>query len=605
MLCCQFSVAPSAALIDHNSALRGYFASLDDEDGLHLNMSRASACEAVAWRFTSYLSEDDTIKYLLSELSPITPDPDEGDTEAVAENNVHEHRMVSYETSDETTPLIAPQEISVQGPSADGRFEELALSLGGLNALEIGAISDAKHFISRSVVQVVINGLFKGNIILWPRLDVHSQKAPQRYHPSLDIYCRLRVPYYLKCYETLFFAVFLLLYYLVLVDRQVQKITAPEVLLWVWLAAFTYDEFGQFTDAGLAFYAADFWSVWDFGIILIGMAYFIARMVGISQHSLHITNISLDILSLEALLLVPRTASILSLHPFFGPLLPVLRTMSLYACKFMGLVMVLYLGFLATFTLLARDNFTPIGMSWILIKVFFGSSYLGFDAADQISPIFGAPLMLVFVFLSNILLLTALISLLSNSLEEIMNRSHQEYLFQRSVYVLEAATSNRLTYFLPPFNLLSLLLRPLRYCLSADKFRSARLMLLRIVHFPHVWVIKSCEALQSQSQHRCDAAKTIGYEHSKSSAKAIQSTKVVSSSLLRRRLRVRGTIPPSHPEPAGATSHSRHNRGTPPPSRHDHVGTTDIARLCKHVEHLADKVDKLTNAQSSTTQAPS
>jgi hypothetical protein len=35
-------------------------------------------------------------------------------------------------------------------------------------------------------------------------------------------------------------------------------------------------------------------------------------------------------------------------------------------------------GFLTTFTLLARDNFSLREMSWILVKVFFGSSYLGF-----------------------------------------------------------------------------------------------------------------------------------------------------------------------------------------------------------------------------------
>ena len=35
-------------------------------------------------------------------------------------------------------------------------------------------------------------------------------------------------------------------------------------------------------------------------------------------------------------------------------------------------------GFLTTFTLLARDHFTLAKMSWILVKVFFGSSYLGF-----------------------------------------------------------------------------------------------------------------------------------------------------------------------------------------------------------------------------------
>lgn len=119
----------------------------------------------------------------------------------------------------------------------------------------------------------------------------------------------------------------------------------------------------------------------------------------------------------------------------------------------------------------------------------------------QISPILGPPLMLVFVCLTNILLITSLISLLSASLSrvsghvssfdsrrtridwltaplriQVMEHSRDEYLFvyallccasssnarcgqsqgdandgaRYSVYVLESATSNRLTYFVPP-----------------------------------------------------------------------------------------------------------------------------------------------------------
>lgn len=30
-------------------------------------------------------------------------------------------------------------------------------------------------------------------------------------------------------------------------------------------------------DAGTAFYATDFWSLWDIGIVAIGLAFFIAR----------------------------------------------------------------------------------------------------------------------------------------------------------------------------------------------------------------------------------------------------------------------------------------------------------------------------------------
>jgi hypothetical protein len=30
-------------------------------------------------------------------------------------------------------------------------------------------------------------------------------------------------------------------------------------------------------DAGIAFYATDFWSLWDIGIVAIGVAFFVTR----------------------------------------------------------------------------------------------------------------------------------------------------------------------------------------------------------------------------------------------------------------------------------------------------------------------------------------
>ena len=72
------------------------------------------------------------------------------------------------------------------------------------------------------------------------------------------------------------------------------------------IAAFAYDEFGEFQDAGALFYQTDFWSLWDLGIIGTGVAFLIARVIGLAKDSDKIIDISFDILSLEALFLVPR-----------------------------------------------------------------------------------------------------------------------------------------------------------------------------------------------------------------------------------------------------------------------------------------------------------
>ena len=78
-----------------------------------------------------------------------------------------------------------------------------------------------------------------------------------------------------------------------------------------------------------------------------------------------------------------------------------------------------------------------------------------------------------------------------------LSHAREEYLYVYSVFVLEASTSNRLTYFLPPLNLFGLALRPLRLFLSAETLRSTRITVLKMTHLPHVVLITLYEKLQS------------------------------------------------------------------------------------------------------------
>lgn len=166
--------------------------------------------------------------------------------------------------------------------------------------------------------------------------------------------------------------------------------------------------------------------------------------------------------------------------------------------KFMVLVVVIYLGFLTTFSLVGRDAYSLNDMTGFLTRIFFGSSYVGFDIMHNIDPVFGPPLMIIFVTLSSILLTGSLTGMLSNSFSRVITHAREEYLYVYSVYVLEASTSNRLTHFYPPFNLLALVIfRPLRLFLPSDnKFRAARILLLKATHLPIVAAIELYEYIR-------------------------------------------------------------------------------------------------------------
>ena len=152
-------------------------------------------------------------------------------------------------------------------------------------------------------------------------------------------------------------------------ERNPKSITTAEVFLCVWIAAFACEEFGELQDAGTLFYAADFWSLWDIGIIGVGAAFLVARTIGMSKQSEKVTHISFDILSIEALFLVPRICSVLTLNPYFGTLVPCLKEMTKDFVRFLSIVVILFLGFLTTFTMLARGAYTTREVLWIMINV--------------------------------------------------------------------------------------------------------------------------------------------------------------------------------------------------------------------------------------------
>ncbi|KAI0890290.1 ion transporter [Annulohypoxylon maeteangense] len=504
------------AIVNALLALRWHYGTINDGRGI--SEARANACEIVAWRFLTRLSEREAVEFCLHEI----PDPLEAECSSDADEPAdggesNERTSLLRHTSGSSSPdhysdfnrsgssrrnllfkSISKLTMSRHASDVEELEEDPTAPFIHLNALEIAAIADAKRFLSQHVVQKIITGIWNGEIIFWDRLSVHSEKKPRFYNAvTADPFSRLRVPKYLKAYEVAFFIGFLMLYYSVLIEQNRYTITPLEILLYIWFAAFFYDEVSEYIDAGSVFYAADVWNLFDMIMIAIGIVFAVLRFVGLYQANYTLVDIAFDVLSLEALFMVPRVCSILSLSPYWGTLIPCLKEMGKDFLKFMVLVIIVYVGFLTTFSLVGREMYTFPHMAMIVTKIFFGSSYVGFDIMEDIDPIFGPPLMLIFVTLSSILLMGSLTGMLSNSFSRVITHAREEYLYVYSVYVLEASTSNRLTHFYPPFNLLALgIFRPLRLFLpSDDKFRQGRILLLRATHAPIVGVIQAYEWL--------------------------------------------------------------------------------------------------------------
>jgi hypothetical protein len=284
------------AIVAALMAARYLFDSKDSEDS-GLSESRALACELVAWQFLTFLSEKELIDNLLYELPGVKEDKSAQRRQGNGNGHGFGQRTGNL-TSDESSPLLESHHSENDGLGPPGRAsigtvdedtgdlrelssrrqDDLADSLAGMNALEIAAIADAKKFVSQKPVQKIVEDIWNGDVIFWENLGVHAVKKARTYNKRVaDPFTRLRVPKYQKAFQVAFFVTFLILYYAVLVERNPQHIDFLEVLLYIWIIAFGYDEFGEIQDAGLMFYQTDFWSLWDLAIILVGAAFFLTR----------------------------------------------------------------------------------------------------------------------------------------------------------------------------------------------------------------------------------------------------------------------------------------------------------------------------------------
>jgi hypothetical protein len=117
-----------------------------------------------------------------------------------------------------------------------------------------------------------------------------------------------------------------------------------------------------------------------------------------------------------------------------------------------------------------------------MVQIWFGNTYLSFAQAASFHPVFGPILMTCFAALSNTLLITILISILSNTFSRIEQNATREYLFQFAITTIEGVKSDALFSYQPPFNLLAfVILKPASFVLTPRGLHSLNVFLIKQV----------------------------------------------------------------------------------------------------------------------------
>lgn len=224
--------------LTENRTLKWHFSTLEPDDR-GLNETRANACEIVAWRFLTQVSERDAVDFCLYELPPVQGNEEDRDANGVEEHPDERTDLLQQFRSRTSLAPVSParpgskkSELlrSLSGMGIEPADEEPVeideegdptTSFTGLSGLEIAAVADCKKFLSQRIVQKIITGIWNGDITFWQTMSAHATKKPHFYNQrKSDPFIRLRVPRYIKAFEVLFFATFLALYYAVLVERN-------------------------------------------------------------------------------------------------------------------------------------------------------------------------------------------------------------------------------------------------------------------------------------------------------------------------------------------------------------------------------------------------
>ncbi|MCJ1283296.1 hypothetical protein MMC26_002624 [Xylographa opegraphella] len=410
-----------------------------------------------------------------------------------------------------------------------------------ISTLEIAIRAQAKRFLAHPLVVQQLEAIWAGTIVFHSAADnlhrpplrispnqtrrygaiesriptlLHKAKSLDRidsveltvrrsvtlYDPrdaSLFKLSRLRVPRYRQFLSTCSFAVLLGLFVAVLVQRSLH-ITALEVIFWFWSAGFMLDEIVGFNEQGFSLYIMSFWNTFDLGILLLLVCYYCMRLYGILMPDLRkrrVANLAYDILATNAVILFPRLFSVLDHYRYFSQLLIAFRMMAVDLIAVFILILISCSGFFVAFTLaFGNDDFNGGSVAYALFQMLMGFTPAAWDQWSNFN-ILGKGILTLFLFICHFLIVTILITVLTNSFMAIVQNANDEHQFVFAVNTISMVKSDALFSYVAPTNVIAWLLTPLRFVLPFRQFVRLNRTVIKVTHFPVLFAIYGYERM--------------------------------------------------------------------------------------------------------------
>lgn len=393
-----------------------------------------------------------------------------------------------------------------------------------ISCLEVAIRAQAKRFLAHPVVVQQLEAIWAGTIVFHSvadnlhrrvnaatknnlnygtstahdgiQISASANPAPRRsvtlYNPrdaSLFKLSRLRVPRYRQFLSTLSFAVLLGLFLAVLEERS-RQITSLEVIFWLWSAGFMLDEIVGFNEQGFSLYLMSFWNLFDLGILLLLFCYYCLRIYGTFltyPRNRQMADQAYDVLAANAVLLFPRLFSILDHYRYFSQLLIAFRIMASDLIAVFVLIVIACSGFFVAF-LSFGDNNSPKTVAYGLFQMLMGFTPTAWAMWDEYN-FLGKTILTVFLFICHFVVVTILITVLTNSFMRIVQNANQEHQFLFAVNTISMVKSDALFSYVAPTNTIAWLVTPFRYVMPFQQFIRLNRTIIKITHLPILFTI--------------------------------------------------------------------------------------------------------------------
>ncbi|KAE8393344.1 hypothetical protein BDV23DRAFT_149509 [Aspergillus alliaceus] len=401
-----------------------------------------------------------------------------------------------------------------------------------ISCLEIAIRAQSKRFLSHPLVVQQLEAIWAGTIVFHSAADYlhrspvrvgnsggptygttattttpnpfasNSGPRPAELRRSVTLYdprdaslfklSRLRVPRYRQFLSTLSFAVLLALFLAVLQQRRVH-ISPLEVVFWFWSAGFMLDELVGFNEQGFSLYLMSFWNLFDLGILFLLFCYYCLRLYGAFMpftRKQAVADQAYDILAANAVLLFPRLFSILDHYRYFSQLLIAFRIMASDLVAVFFLIIIACSGFFVAFTLSfgSGGDHSPGSVAYALFQMLMGFTPTAWALWEDYNAL-GKTILTVFLFICHFVVVTILITVLTNSFMGIVQNANQEHQFLFAVNAISMVKSDALFSYVAPTNILAWLVTPLRFIMPFRQFVRLNRTIIKITHLPILFTI--------------------------------------------------------------------------------------------------------------------